>query len=99
LLSTQIGIKTMKNTIQTIIEKEIPKGCIFDAHSIIEYLIQNHSDIYLSTYKNGWTTEYYHSEISKLIVEFENVIITRIGESWSINLHKKFSKNTCWAKL
>ena len=88
----------MKNTIQTIIEKEIPKECIFDAHSIIEYLIQNHSDIYLSTYKNGWRTEFYHSEISKLIAEFENVIITRTGESWSINLHKKFSKNTCWIK-
>lgn len=89
----------MKNIIQTIIKHEIPKGCIFDAHSIIEYLIQNYSDIYLSSYHNGWTTEFYHSEISKLITELENDNIKRCGECWSINLHKKFSKNTSWIKL
>ena len=54
----------MRELIQDIILLQIPQGCIFDAHSIIEYLIQNHSDIYLSSYQSG-TTELYHSMISK----------------------------------
>ncbi len=88
----------MREQIQSIIQHEISKGCIFDAHSIIEYLIQNHSDYYLSFYRNG-TTEFYHSEISKTIDSFDGVNIERIGESWSLNIHKQFSKNVCWRKL
>jgi len=89
----------MKNKIQFIIQHEIPKNCIFDAHSIIEYLLQNDSDIYLLSYKNGWETKFYHSEISKIIATFEEDIIKRQGESWSQNIHKKFSPNVCWIKL
>jgi len=87
----------MQNVIKSIINSEIPKGCVFDAHSIIEYLIQNHSDIYLSSFKTG-TIEYYHSEISKTIDFFEGSIIKRIDDCWSLNIHKKFSQNKCWIK-
>jgi hypothetical protein len=89
----------MRNIIQTIIQDEIPQGCVFDAHSIIEYLIQNDSDIYLSSYQNGWSTEYYHSEISKKIASFEGTVLKRAGVCWSLNIHKKFSRNVCWIKL
>ncbi len=89
----------MKNIILSIIQNEIPKGYIFDAHSIIEYLIQHHSDIYLESYKNGSTTSVYHSEISKTIATFEGSIIKRQGKSWSLNIHKRFSQNVCWLKL
>lgn len=95
---TSKGFK-MKSIIQTIINSKIPRGSIFDAHSIIEYLIQNHSDIYLSSYQNGWSTEYYHSEISKTIAAFEGSILKRQGECWSLNIHKKFSLNVGWIKL
>lgn len=89
----------MKNVISKIIQEHIPKGCIFDAHSIIEYLIQNQSDIYLSSYKNEWTTEYYHSVISKEIAQYEDTLLERVGQSWSLNIHKNFSTNVCWIKL
>lgn len=90
----------MKELIQSIIQEEIPKGYIFDAHTIIEYLIQKESDIYLSSYKKDWTTEFYHSEISKTIASFEkDGIIERVGKSWSLNIHKKFSENVCWKKM
>ena len=89
----------MKNHIQNIIVSVIPKGCIFDAHSIIEYLLQNHSDVYLSSFHNGWTTEYYHSEISKTIASFEGRIINRVGQCWSQNIHNKFTENVSWQKL
>lgn len=89
----------MREQIQSIIQHQIPNGCIFDAHSIIEYLIQNHSDDYLSFYRNG-TTEFYHSEISKTIDSFDGIIIKRVGErSWSLNIHKKFTQNACWKKM
>lgn len=88
----------MKNLIQFIIQREVVRGCVFDAHSIIEYLLLNHSDDYLSSYRTG-NTEYYHSEISKIIATFEGSIIERIGESWSRNIHNNFTKNICWKKI
>lgn len=88
----------MREQIQIIIQHQIPQGCIFDAHSIIEYLIQNHSDHYLSFYKSG-STEHYHSEISKTIDSFDGIIIERVHErSWSLNIHKNFTLNVCWRK-
>lgn len=89
----------MENTIQTIIQSKIPKGHIFDAHTIIEHLIQYDSDTYLSSYQNNWTTDFYHSKISKLIATFEGEIIERQGTSWSQNIHKNFSPNMCWIKI
>ena len=96
---TRIRDYKMRELIQSIIQNEIPKGCVFDAHSIIEYLIQNQSDVYLSSYQNGQNTAHYHSEISKTITEFESSIIKRVGKSWSMNIHGKFSENVCWIKL
>jgi hypothetical protein len=88
----------MREQIRTIIQEKIPQACIFDAHSIIEYLIQHHSDQYLLSYSNG-TTEYYHSEISKAIDSFDGISIERLPErSWSLNIHKRFTTNVCWRK-
>jgi hypothetical protein len=88
----------MEKTIEKIIREKIPEGCIFDAHSIINYLIQNESDTYLSSYKNNWTTKYYHSEISKQIASFENKTLERMKDSWSLNINNNFSRNACWVK-
>jgi hypothetical protein len=89
----------MKSTIQTIIQSVIPKECVFDAHTIINYLIQYHNDIYLSSNNKDWTTAYYHSEISKKIATFEDSLLKRQGESWSKNINHKYSENKCWIKL
>lgn len=88
----------MKQVIKNIIESKIPKGFIFDAHSIIDYLIQNETETYLSFYENKWKTNYFHSEISKLIATFENTLIDRQGTSWSRNIHNNFTENVCWLK-
>lgn len=89
----------MKSTIQTIIQSVIPKECVFDAHTIINYLIQNHKDVYSSSKNKDWTTAYYHSEISKTIATFEDSILKRQGESWSMHVNDKFGPNKCWIKL
>jgi hypothetical protein len=88
----------METTIGRIIQSEIPKGRIFDAHALINYLIQNHKDLYLSS-KNNWTTAFYHSEISKTIANFEHVCIKRLGESWAMHVNNQFTPNKCWIKL
>lgn len=90
-------MEKLEETIQFIIEDKIPSECYFDAHSIIDYLIQYHSDIYLSSYKKDWTTKDYHREISKTIDRFDKRI-ERVGDSWSLNIHKNFTPNAVWVK-
>jgi hypothetical protein len=87
----------MKKIIKSIIGR-IPSGMIFDTHTIIEYLLQNDSDAYLQNY-NGTSTELYHGSIGQIIAEIEKEeLVERIGESWSLNIHKTFNKCTCWKK-
>jgi len=87
----------MKETIESIIDKILP-GMIFDTHAIIEYLLQNDSDSYLQNC-NGKTTELYHAYIGQVIADIaEGGLIERIGDSWSLNIHKTFSKCSCWKK-
>jgi hypothetical protein len=86
----------MKDVIRDIIES-IGKDLIFDAHTIIECLIQKDSDSYLKHY-NGSTTENYHSIIGKEIASFEGQLITRIGKSWSKNIRDNFTDCTCWKR-
>ena len=89
----------MEHIIEKIIKSAIPKGCIFDAHAIINYLIQYHKQDYSSSKGSEWTTAFYHSEISKTIATFEGRIIERKGESWSMHVNNQFSQNKCWIKL
>lgn len=89
----------MKATIESIIRNEIRPGCIFDAHTIINYLIQNNSEVYLPEHQNNWRTEYYHSVISKMIDEFSNSLIERLDDSWSRNIHMNYTENACWRKI
>jgi len=89
----------MSNMIESIIRREIQGGCVFDAHAIIEYIIQHDRDLYVQTNVRQWTTEFYHSDISKKIARFEDSLIESLGNSWSLNIRKRFSNNKCWRKL
>lgn len=87
----------MKKTIKRIIG-EIQSGLLFDAHAVIQFLLQEDSDVYNANSKFA-TTEKYHSEISKIIDEFVNDgLIERVGESWSKNIRDNFSKCVCWRR-
>ena len=87
----------MKGTIKKIIEG-IQSGFIFDAHTVIQILLQKYSNVYTANSKFA-TTEKYHSEISKMIDEFvSDGLIERVGKSWSNNIRDKFSKCVCWLK-
>ncbi len=91
----------MQNSIKKIIE-DIPKGCIFDSHFIINELIKKYSDQYLYFVKkfikkDNQITLILHGQIGKEINKLNN--IKKIGDSWSENIHKTPSKCTCWEKL
>lgn len=89
----------MEELIRRIILRDIPAGCIFDAHTVIEIMIHRHSDEYLSFYLVGETTKHFHSRISKAIDSIDNDIIERQdADSHSINIHQNYSPNKCWRK-
>jgi hypothetical protein len=88
----------MKEIIKSVIGR-IPSGMVFDTHTIIEYLLQNDSDAYLQNF-NGKTTELYHASIGQFVADIEKEgLVERMGDSWSLNIHKTFSKCSCWKKL
>lgn len=87
----------MNNTIQEIINK-IPSGLIFDSHTIINMLIEKYSDVYLSSNTSGLTTELYHAAIGRIIAWFAPNLITRVGDSWSKNIHLGYGKCSVWKK-
>ncbi|GMO36155.1 MAG: hypothetical protein Ta2B_16240 [Termitinemataceae bacterium] len=87
----------MDEIIKTIIT-QIPSGVVFDTHTIIEYLFQNNFDDYLSGYSAGGVLAY-HGRIGKIIDMLDDgKFISRVGESWSMNVHKNFSICTCWKR-
>ena len=89
----------MKAIIADFIRRGIPAGHIFDAHTVIDYLILNHSDEYHSYRYADETTEHFHSRISKLIDSFDSSLITRLDRnSLSKNIRDNFTTNTCWLK-
>jgi hypothetical protein len=88
----------MKEVIESIIKNHIKSGVIFDTHTIIEYLLQNDTDAYLTNF-TGNSTETYHGNIGHIIAQIEDGgLVSRIGESWSLNIRKNFSECACWKK-
>jgi len=76
----------------------MPSNGIFDMHTIIVCLLQNNSDAYLQNCK-GRTTLSYHAYIGHIVNNIaKGGLIKRIGDSWSLNIHKNFSKCSCWKK-
>ena len=93
----------MQNAIKAIID-EIPSGRIFDSHYVINRLIKEYSDNYL-TYasnidSNSNKTLVVHGNIGKEIAKFNNTIIRQLSDlSWSENIHGKSNDCACWQKI
>lgn len=93
----------LKSLIEEFIRNQIPAGHIFDAHSIIGFLIEHHSDDYLNFHTSKEMTAQFHSRISKLIDSLcsnQDPVIARMPfDSFSRNIHNNYSANACWRKL
>ena len=96
-------VNVMDNLEQNIADfiSKVPKGCIFDAHSVISYLLKKHTDDYLEFHKDTEPTNSFHSRVSRVIKSFvEDNVIERIdAKSYSLNIRGNFSENSCWKKL
>jgi hypothetical protein len=81
--------------------KIVEAGLFFDAHFVIDYLLQHEADTYLATVQNYKHINAYHSEIAKQIdkIVTNEGIATREGESISKNICDNFSECTCWKKV
>ena len=93
----------MKDAIQTIVN-EVPKGCIFDSHFVINELIKRFSDEYLGFVSNFATnnenlTLTAHGQIGQEIQKLDGTVLRKVGGAWSENIHRTPSKCTCWEKL
>ena len=94
----------MHDTIEAII-RGIHPGMYFDSHFIIDSLIREHSDTYLSfaaeNLPRGRITETLHSRIANLIADFQGTLVERIGSgsnSMSFNIHGRASQCALWLR-
>jgi hypothetical protein len=88
----------MDKALDSIIS-EIPVGCIFDSHFVINQLIRNHSDAYLEfagKFSGSSITPAMHGHIGQKIDKHSSV--DQQGKSWSENIHTNASECTCWRK-
>lgn len=92
----------MKTAIRSFIDNEVKTGQYFDSHTVIEYLIQNHANLYLQGAGGKNTVETYHGRIAKIIDNLldnnNNKIANNIGIAISKNIKDKFSECHLWQK-
>jgi len=93
----------MKNAIQEIIKK-VPKGKIFDSHYVINQLISDYSDEYLtfvsSVADSSRKTVSVHGLIGKEIKNLSDLVeqVGEAGDFWSDNIRGNASECTGWRK-
>lgn len=84
--------------------REIEKGKVFDSHFVIDTIIREHSDDYLTFVANhlasSKVTEYAHSEIAKIIASFKDSLVKDLPyKSISYNIRGKASSCALWEKI
>ncbi|MCK5604886.1 hypothetical protein KAR91_23550 [Candidatus Pacearchaeota archaeon] len=93
------------NIVVEYILNKIDRGLYFDSHFIIDTVIRDSSDDYLTfVAKNqakGKVTEYVHSELAKVIASFDGILVRRVSdaESYSYNIRGKASRCALWVKI
>ena len=80
----------LQNIIREIIYN-MPADTYFDVHTVVEILLQQHDDVYLTNVGNYTSAAHYHSKISFLIGH-DTDIVEKAGNSYSKNIHDKFSE-------
>jgi len=93
----------MKSILEQII-RGIDKGKAFDSHFVIDTIIREHSDDYLtfvaSHKASSKVTEYIHSEIAKIIASFKGSLVQDLHyKSLSYNIRGKASPCALWEKI
>ncbi len=82
----------------------IDKGNAFDSHFVIDTIIRDHSDDYLTFAANHLAssniTEYAHSEIAKIIATFRGILVKDLpNKSISYNIRGNASPCNLWERI
>jgi len=80
----------LENAVREIITG-IPLDVSFDVHTVVEKMLQEHDDVYLMNIGLYTSASQYHSKISA-IVAHNTDIVEKAGNSFSKNIHSKFSE-------
>ena len=80
----------MEKAIRDIVNN-IPYNTYFDVHTIVEKYLQEYDDTYLIKAGIYTSAAYYNSKISRIIGENTD-IVEKTGNSYSKNIHDKFSE-------
>ena len=101
-------MQDMQRAIEAIIGK-IPQGMVFDSHFVINRLIKEYSQVYLSFVAQLFapsanvTAALVNGRIALLIKDCGNVKRLMIGDqelqSWSENIHTNCNECACWRKI
>lgn len=93
----------MNSIVENII-RGIEIGNAFDSHYVIDTIIKDHSDDYLTFVANHLAssnvTEYAHSEIAKVIASFRRILVRDLpNRSLSYNIRGNASLCTLWERI
>ena len=90
----------LDNQISSFISK-VPHNCLFDAHAVIFYLLENYPDDYLGFHSSAERLNAFHGRLSQSIDKLvsENAIERVSENSYSKNIKGNFSENACWKKV
>jgi hypothetical protein len=93
----------MRTIVEEIISR-IEKGKAFDSHFVIDTIIKEYSDDYLTFAANNLAsskvTEYAHSEIAKIIGSFRGSLVQELQyKSISYNIRGKASPCVLWSRI
>ena len=93
----------MNSIVEQIISK-IDKGKAFDSHFVIDTIIKEYSDEYLTFVANhlasSKVTEYAHSEIAKIIASLKESLVQDLPyKSISYNIRGKASSCALWKRI
>ena len=88
---TRSKFMTLEIAIRQILSG-IPADHYVDVHTIIQLMLQDHDDVYITNVGNYTAASQYHSKISSIIAQ-ETDLVEMIGNSYSRNIHYKFGEN------
>ena len=92
------------NSIVEQIIRRVDKGNAFDSHFVIDTIIREHSDEYLTFVAkhlaSSKVTEYAHSELAKIIASFRGRLVQDLHcKSTSYNIRGKASSCSLWERI
>lgn len=93
----------MQPTVERIVQG-VPSGMVFDSHYVIDTLIKERSDVYLSfaaqQYPNGQaSTPNFHAQIAVVIRGLTHLVSQPQLRSWSYSIHDKAVDCELWQRL